>query len=185
MSARLWLSFAFILIMGWLWYPHLKQQNTTQKNEQNVEVVPDYVAQGLKQTVFNEHGKLSHKVSAKQMEMYQELGFTHFSHPIFTIYSDEGSWQLSAAEATLYDDDRLILEQDVIAINLTPNAMLDKIAASKIVYLLNDKLMQSESAVTMTGPSIKIVGQGLNANLNTEVLDLINHTKTTYYEKQD
>ena len=115
--------------------------------------------------------------------MYRELGFTHFENPEFTIFSEQGVWRLSAREATLYDDEKLILEQDVMAESLTPNAMLNTIEATAIEYLISTKLMTSTASVTMKGPGLEIIGQGLNANLEEEVIKLINHTKTTYYDQ--
>ncbi len=183
MSARLWLSLGFLVIMTWLWYPHFMAPKKPVDNDKDQVVAPDYIAQQLKQTVYNQTGEISHKVSADRMEMYQDLGFTHFTKPVFTVYSEVGVWQLSAKEATLYDSEKLILEQDVVAKNLSKNAMLDKISAAKVIYTLSDKLLQSSQKVIMTGPSVEIVGQGLNANLETEVVDLINHTKTIYYDQ--
>jgi lipopolysaccharide export system protein LptC len=61
--------------------------------------------------------------------------------------------------------------------------MLNLIQAASIEYLISTKLMTSKTAVTMTGPGLTITGQGLDANLDSEVIKLINHTKTSYYDK--
>lgn len=183
MSARIALTIIFCIAMAWLWLPHLFTDQKENKPVEPVAVPPDYIATDLKQTNFNTDGVVSHKVMAKKMSMYQSLDFTHFEKPQFTIYSEDGVWQLTADEATLYESERLILEQNVIAKSLTPNAMLDTITAKSVEYSISKKLMTSDTEVKMTGPGLEIIGQGLIANLEQDVVKLINHTKTTYYDQ--
>ena len=169
--------------MSWLWYPYFiqPQQQITQKKSDVAE--PDYIATELKQTVFNSDGKISHKVSATKMEQYQDLGFTHFTAPVFTLYSKNGIWEISAAEATLYESKKLILEVNVEAVNLDKTAMLQNIKADYIEVDITHSTMQSERPVEITGPNILITGKGLIANFESEVIELINHTQTIYYDQ--
>ena len=180
---RLSLSIIFLAIMSWLWYPHLSepQQDITLKKSDVAE--PDYIATELKQTVFDSDGQISHKVSATRMERYQELGFTHFLAPVFTLYSKHGVWEVSAAEATLYESKKLILEVNVVAVNLDKTAMLQKIKANYIEVDIPNSTMLSEQPVEITGPSILIKGKGLIANFESEIIELINHTQTIYYDQ--
>ncbi len=181
--ARLLLSSLFIAIMVWLWYPYLFTGETKPNVNNEIDMAPDYTAHDLKQTIFDENGKISHKVSAKKMESYQDIGFTHFSEPTFIIYSEDETWQIKAYEAILYENKKLLLEQDVEAVNLNPNAMIQKIAADQIEINILASTMRSEHEVKMTGPNLLIVGQGLNADLIQETLELINHTQTIYYDQ--
>jgi len=186
--ARLLLSSVFIAIMLWLWYPYLTTSEVTTATTPEIEVLPDYTANSLKQTVFDKQGKVSHKVTAKRMELYQELGFTHFSEPTFTLFSENDTWEISSAEATLYennDNKKLILEQSVIARNLNPIAMVQKITTEQIEIYIQDSTMHSNQLTTMTGPNLLITGKGLNADLKKETLELINHTQTIYYDKEN
>ena len=183
MSARVALTILFTIVMAWLWLPYFFAPKESIQTVEQVASVPDYIATDLKQTNFDQNGGVSHKVTATKMSMYRELGFTHFENPEFTIFSEQGVWRLSAREATLYDDEKLILEQDVMAESLTPNAMLNTIEATAIEYLISTKLMTATASVTMKGPGLEIIGKGLNANLEEEVIKLINHTKTTYYDQ--
>jgi len=186
--ARLLLSSVFIAIMLWLWYPYLTTSEVTTATTPEIEVLPDYTANSLKQTVFDKQGKVSHKVTAKRMELYQELGFTHFSKPTFTLFSENDTWEISSAEATLYennDNKKLILEQSVIARNLNPIAMVQKITTEQIEIYIQDSTMHSNQLTTMTGPNLLITGKGLNADLKKETLELINHTQTIYYDKEN
>ena len=60
-SARLILSVLFIGCMVWLWYPYFNQSNTQHLVEEDIIAKPDYTAVALKQTAFDEQGKISHK----------------------------------------------------------------------------------------------------------------------------
>lgn len=183
MSARIALTILFTIAMVWLWLPYFFETKEQAPVVEQITSIPDYIATDLKQTNFNDAGSVSHKVMAKKMSMYQDLGFTHFEKPQFTIFSEQGVWQLTADEATLYNNEKLILEQNVVAKSLTTDVMLDTIEAASIEYLISTKVMTSESEVKMTGPGLEIKGQGLNANLEQQVIQLINHTKTTYYDQ--
>ncbi|MBU2968128.1 LPS export ABC transporter periplasmic protein LptC [Pseudoalteromonas sp. C2R02] len=186
--ARLTLSAIFFSIMLWLWYPYLTTSKVTAVSTPEIEVLPDYTADTLKQTVFDKQGHVSHKVTAKKMELYQELGFTHFTEPTFTLFSENDVWAISAAEATLYENNnnkKLILEQSVVAKNLNPIAMVKKITTEQIEIYIQDSTMHSDQLTTMTGPNLLITGKGLNADLNKETLELINHTQTIYYDKEN
>jgi len=182
-AARIILSVLFISCMVWLWYPYFTQVNLPQQTEADIIAKPDYKAIELKQTAYDENGKISHKVTAARMELYQELGFTFFDKPIFTLYNDKQTWRINANEATLYEGRQLILEGNVVASNLTDNAMIDKINADNIQVDIKLLTMQSEQPVIVTGPNLKITGKGLEADLKTEVIKLINHTRTIYYDQ--
>jgi lipopolysaccharide export system protein LptC len=169
--------------MTWLWYPYLTQ-NDNQLNKQNdVIAKPDYIAMQLQQTSYNETGIKSYTVTADKMELYQELGFSHFTKPVFTLYTGPQNWLISAAEATLYENNTLMLEGNVEAKNLTTGAMINLIKADNIRVEIKERLMQSERPVEITGPSLKINGKGLYADLNTDIIELINHTRTIYYDQ--
>jgi len=182
-AARIILSVLFISCMVWLWYPYFTQVNLPQQTEADIIAKPDYTAIELKQTAYDENGKISHKVTAARMELYQELGFTFFDKPIFTLYNNKQTWRINANEATLYEGGQLILEGNVVASNLTDNAMIDKINADNIQVDIKLLTMQSEQPVIVTGPNLKITGKGLEADLKTEVIKLINHTRTIYYDQ--
>ena len=182
-SARLILCVLFVACMVWLWFPYFNQPTTTIQNREDIIAKPDYTAVALKQTAFDEQGKISHKVTADKMELYQQLGFTYFEKPIFTLYNQEQTWQINANEATLYENDQLILEGDVVAKNLTNNAMIDHINADNIQVDIELQTMSSEQPVELIGPNLKITGRGLHADLKAEVIELINHTRTIYYDQ--
>ena len=181
--ARILLSIVFVCCMVWLWYPYFNQSTDAISSEDEIIASPDYTAVALKQTAYDEQGKISHKVAAAKMELYQQLGFTFFEQPIFTIYGDQQVWQVKAKEATLYENDQLIFEGDVVAKNLTHNGMIEDIKAENINVDIDKMTMFSNQPVTLTGPNLKITGKGLKADLKTEIVELTNHTRTIYYDQ--
>ena len=181
--ARIILSVLFISCIVWLWYPYFTQTNITTQSTSEVIAEPDYTAIELKQTAYDEQGKISHKVTAAKMELYQQLGFTFFEKPIFTLYNEKQAWRINADEATLYEGKQLVLEGNVVAKNLTDKAMIEKIDADNIQVDIKLLTMRSEQPVVVTGPNLKITGKGLEADLKTEVIKLINHTRTIYYDQ--
>ena len=77
----------------------------------------------------------------------------------------------------------LILEGDVKALNLTEGAMISQISADHIQVDITQRAMRSDLPVEIVGPHLNIKGQGLNADLNTDIIELINHTRTIYYDQ--
>jgi lipopolysaccharide export system protein LptC len=168
--------------MSWLWSPFLTETSNKVDNDQDAFTQPDYIATDLKQSIFNNEGQLTHSVNALKVEMFQDLGFSHLQSPIFTLYNQSQNWQLTANEATLYDNNTLILEGDVIATNLDDVSMISHINASRIRVDITTKLMRSEQPVVISGPKLTMTGQGLIADMNADTIELNNHTRTVYYE---
>ncbi|MEI5639753.1 MULTISPECIES: LPS export ABC transporter periplasmic protein LptC [unclassified Pseudoalteromonas] len=180
---RVILLIVFAAIMVWMWSPMFNQDTSRKSQGDEPLAKPDYVATALQQTTYSENGLLNYQVTADKMELYQDLGFSHFEKPIFTLYNGEQNWRISALEATLYENNTLILEGQVLAQNLVPNAMISDINADNVRVDIKQKLMKSEHPVIITGPSVKITGKGLHADLHNQVIELINHTKTIYYDQ--
>ena len=182
-AARLILCVVFVAVMTWLWYPYFTKPTPVQGDADDQAAVPDYIATSLSQSIFNDQGQLSHKVYAEQMQMFEELGYTYFEQPRFTLFNDGASWEVTAQEATLYKNNILILENDVIATNLKEGAMINKVQAAAIEIDIDAHRMESAQPVELTGPNVMIKGQGLKADMDTEIVELNNHSKTVYYDQ--
>ncbi|WP_440054900.1 LPS export ABC transporter periplasmic protein LptC [Pseudoalteromonas sp. T1lg65] len=180
---RVVLLILFAGIMAWLWHPILTEKKDDSVKQEEHLAKPDYIATQLQQLAYSENGQLNYQVKANKMEVFQELGFSHFTQPVFTLYNGEQNWELSAAEATLYDNNMLVLEGNVLAKNLTEGAMISDVFADNVRVDIKQKLMNSQQPVEIIGPSLKITGKGLTADLHNEVIELINHTKTIYYDQ--
>ncbi|TMN92229.1 LPS export ABC transporter periplasmic protein LptC [Pseudoalteromonas phenolica] len=181
--SRVVLLIVFIVTMYWLWSPYWDQSAQLNSEQDDAIATPDYIATNLKQTQYSESGQRSYLVEALKMELYQQLGFSHFSSPTFTLFNGPQNWQLSATEATLYENNILILEGAVKAFNLTEGAMINQINAEHIQVDIDKRTMHSDLPVEIVGPHLNVKGQGLNADLNTDIIELINHTRTIYYDQ--
>ena len=82
---------------------------------------PNYRAKGMTSVFYDKSGMINHEVFAHGMEHYDTLGFTLFDKPKYTIYTDQTDypWQINADEGTLYEDERIELEQNVLIRSLT------------------------------------------------------------------
>ena len=56
--ARILLSIVFVCCMVWLWYPYFNQSTDTITSEDEIIATPDYTAVALKQTAYDEQGKI-------------------------------------------------------------------------------------------------------------------------------
>jgi lipopolysaccharide export system protein LptC len=79
--SRVVLLIVFALTMYWLWSPYLNQSAKQNATQEDIIATPDYVATDLKQTKYAETGQRSYLVEANKMELYQQLGFSHFTAP--------------------------------------------------------------------------------------------------------
>lgn len=143
------------------------------------ELFPNYRALNLNSRLYNQTGKLSHAVQATKMEHFEALGFAVFENPVYTLYLDNSQpWQVSAKEATLYDNHRIILENQVKIMNLDSNRFVEKIATDYVEIDLNKKTISSDQLVEISGPNFFVTSVGLVGNLNTQQYELREHVNT-------
>lgn len=143
---------------------------------------PNYQARNMKSTLYNESGSVNHRVFAASMEHYEILGFTLFEEPQYTIYTDEteSPWQIAAKEGTLYSDQRIELEQNVLLQSLNEQDFVQTIETSFVEIDLLNKTAKSDNPVTITGQDFVIKSNGVSVNLLTRKLELRDHVETIY-----
>lgn len=177
------LGWSLILVFGalfGLFLSSLWNKTNIQSNQiEDVELFPNYSALNLNSKLFDSDGNLSHQVSAAKMEHYEELGFTVFEAPIYTLYMrDREPWQVTAGEATLYDDKRIALENEVKIVNLHTDEFVTEIETSYVEIDLESKIIKSDQLVQILGTNYLITSVGLVGNLNTQEYELSEHVKT-------
>ena len=113
----------------------------------------NYEANQMLSTLYNEQGLITHKVFANKMEHFEDLGFTIFTQPQYTIFTEEteSPWEVDAKEGTLYEDNRIQLEEDVHIKTLNEAGFVQQIETSFIEINLTDKTMMSDQPVVITG----------------------------------
>lgn len=143
---------------------------------------PAYTAKNLTTTLYDAQGKLNHRVFATSMEHYDQLGFVLFGKPQYTVYMDSGEspWQVTAKEGTLYNNNLIELEADVIVKSLQPNEYVSRITTDFIRINLEDKTLSSNQPVAIHGVEFTVKSNGITGDLRTQEYELIDHVQTVY-----
>lgn len=180
---RLLASVIFIGVMAMMWLSLKdKPKNQQTKNTAQQEKA-EYVAKDLNRIVFDKNGRRVQTLSAKKMTYFEAESRAEFESPLLVLESKEnkGKWRISADSGTLYENDRLLLEQKVNAVNLTEADYIDRITSEFFRVNIKDSTMETEQPVQLFGDGLEIIGSGLFADLNQEKIDLIKHAKTIYH----
>jgi lipopolysaccharide export system protein LptC len=167
------------------------------------ELTPDFIAEALKTDIYTESGQLSHTIIADRMEHYAKLEVTNFELPYYTLYpknhsaktpssknlSDEKPsnylepnssppWNLSAKEATLYKNNRVILNHRVHLAATDKNSLIQEIHCKYLELDLNTNIISSDQTVMIQGKDFTTYGAGLIIDLNTKQMTLTEHVRT-------
>ncbi|MBL4822861.1 MAG: LPS export ABC transporter periplasmic protein LptC [Colwellia sp.] len=157
------------------------------------ELTPDFIAEALKSNVYTQLGQLSHTIVADRMEHYAKLEVTHFELPHYTLYptnniqSKKSSiekqnypWKLSAKEATLYKNNRVILNHRVHLTATDESSLIQEIHCKYLELDLNTNIISSDQTVMVQGKDFTMYGSGLIIDLNTKQMTLTEHVRTIY-----
>jgi lipopolysaccharide export system protein LptC len=190
-----------VLLLSAMVYGIIEWRQTAVKTGENVEseLTPDFIAEVLKTDIYTESGQLSHAIIAERMEHYAKLEVTHFILPNYTLYPinhsnkstiDVGTsnsvstqtppWKLSAEEATLYKNNRVILNHRVHLSATDKNSLIQEIHCKYLELDLNTNIISSEQTVMVKGKDFTMYGSGLIIDLNTKQMTLTEHVRTIY-----
>lgn len=156
--------------------------NTKVTEAINNELTPEFIAEILESDVFDEEGKLRYVINADRMEHYADLSVTHFELPKYTLYpkNEVLPWKMSANEATLYDNNRVILKSRVRLIATDKNSLIQEIHGKHLELDLNTNIISSEHTILIQGKGFTMYGSGLIVDLNTTQMTLTEHVQTIY-----
>ncbi len=146
------------------------------------ELAPDFIAETLNSTTFTKTGQLSHTIKADRMEHYSGLAVSHFELPHYTLHPKHNAspWQLSANEAILYKDNRVVLNNKVRLTATAQNSLIEEIHCKYLELDLTTNIISSEQAVLVIGKDFTTYGSGLIIDLNTKQMTLTEHIRTIY-----
>jgi len=163
-----------------------KQANVLPINGIDHQVMPDFIAEALNSETFDDKGKLSHIIDADRMEHYAGLAVTHFEFPKYTLYpkSNDAPWKISANEGTLYNNNRVKLENKVSLIATDKNSLIQEIHGKYLELDLNTNIISSDKKIEIKGVDFKMKGSGLIVDLNTKQVTLTKHEQTIYQYSQ-
>lgn len=153
------------------------------------ELQPDFVAEGLFTRIFNPEGELQHRIESTRMAHYSVIGLTELTRPIYitTIVDSDGDsqvWQLRADKGSYYNDERLVLEDNVRITNEGGESFVQVMETEYLLIHLATQEITTDQPVLIYGPQFEIRGRGLRANLEAQQLELTEHVQTTYYPER-
>ncbi|GHF78664.1 LPS export ABC transporter periplasmic protein LptC [Thalassotalea marina] len=171
-------------------YGIIEWRNSNSNVEENIDqlVSPDFIAESLSSETFDSEGKLSYMINAGRMEHYNKLyngtSVTRFEYPQYTLFpkNSVSPWKISANEGTLYNSNRVKLQNKVLLVSTDETSLIREIHGKYLELDLITNIISSEDNIEIIGDSFVIYGSGLIVDLNTKQLTLTNHEKTIYQQ---
>ncbi|MCL1114613.1 MULTISPECIES: LPS export ABC transporter periplasmic protein LptC [Shewanella] len=172
----------FGLALALYWQTQIKRSEMDAIKVVGVER-PDFIADDLRTTQFNEQGLIESRVTAEHMEHYASSDITHFTKPVYLIYPENGKaqWQLSADQGQLNkQSNQISLENNVIIDAIDIEEPLQSLTTNDVSLDLTTMIGSSQDMVYIKGKGFMIQGLGLHADLNTQKLSLLSQVEGTY-----
>lgn len=176
------LVMSLVMLAAYLWFN--PTDNAQQRLPDN-EFQPDYIAENVTLRIYNEEGYIADHVQASKLEHFEQLGFTQFELPRYTLFNAEHkpAWEISSLHAIWFPEDKIMLERQVVLQNLQPNELVDRIDTEALQLLLPEKKIQTLEQVMIKGSGFRIKGIGLEARLTDKNLQLNQHLETIYHNE--
>ena len=173
-----------IFLLGACLYGLTEWRNANKKPTDAIDsdLAPDFIAESLKSAIYNPEGTLSHEIEADRMEHYTELEFTHFELPNYTLYPKKSGspWQVSAKEATLYNNNRVVLKNTIRITSTEKDFLIQEVHGKTLELDLTTNIISSNQKVIVYGKNFTMYGTGLIIDINTTQMTLTEHDKTTF-----
>ena len=114
---------------------------------------PEFIAENLDSNVYKESGDLSYVVSAERMEHYEKLNITHFEYPQYTLHpkDQKPTWQVTANEGTLYNNNRVTLDNRVRLVATDKDSLIQEIHGKNLEMDLKSNIISSEQTILILG----------------------------------
>jgi len=158
------------------------QDKAPNQANDNVELLPDYIAESLSTNIYRADGQLSHIINADKMEHFNDSNTTHFTEPNYTLYPKNTSapWKVSANYGRLNHKNRVRLENRVQLVATDENSLIQEIHGKYFELDLNTNILSSEHTIMIEGKDFIMYGSGLIVDLNTKQMTLTEHVQTIY-----
>ncbi|EGN74876.1 hypothetical protein A28LD_1893 [Idiomarina sp. A28L] len=167
-------------------------EEAIESGQRSEKLIPDFTATGLETRVFESDGRLAQQIRAEHMAHFSALNLTELEKAVYITYLDESAvdssetgsvWEVSADKGRYYEGERLELESNVLIINRSNTGYIDEIKTDFISIDLQNRIMHTDSPVTIQGPQFTINGNGMRVDLEVQQLELIDHVETIYYPR--
>jgi len=167
---------------SFLWF---SPQKTDTQSASDRQFQPDYIAENVTLRVYDQEGYIADLIKASKLEHFEFLGFTQFDLPRYTLFNEahQPNWEISSLHAVWFPEDKIILEQRVVLLNLLAGELIQRIETASLQMLLPEKKILSHDAVAIKGLGFDIKGIGLEARLSDKNLLLQRHLETIYHNE--
>jgi len=171
-----------VLLAAYLWF---SPQDSELDLQADREFQPDYIAENVTLRIYGKDGYIADHVRASKLEHFEQLGFTQFDLPRYTLFNTEHqpAWEISSLHAVWFPEDKIILEQQVVLQNMLAGELIERINTESLQLLLPEKKIQTHEAVAIKGLGFNIKGIGLEARLTDKHLLLNRHLETIYHNE--
>ena len=132
---------------------------------------------------FSVDGKLSKTTTVHFLKHYLKLGFSEFTSPTITLYSENTKpWKITALTGKSLQNNEIIeLDGDVVAYQAaSANTSSTTIKTSQLFYNVQTKLIYNNKLVTILRDQSVTQAQGLVFNIKTSILILKSHMSTHF-----
>lgn len=157
--------------------------SVTEKKPEAKENIylPDFTANQMTLKRFDQDGYLSSLVKADKMEYYSD-NITTFSKPSYIIYPKQGAprWKIDADNGIFDQQDRVILNDNVVISAIDPSESLRQIKTSYLEVNLATMKVTSDREIIIEGSQYNATGIGLKADLTLRQFELIKDIQATY-----
>lgn len=156
------------------------------------ELQPSYTVIGLQSKIFDETGRLTHRVNAEAMKHFDQLGYVILQQPRYllfdnqwslngTLSSERARWQITADEAVYYQNQRLELENNVLIRSLRDDQLITHLSTAFLNFDLKTGKFESQDLVQLRGTDYVVSGQGINGDLRDHIYRINKHVQTQYF----
>lgn len=187
MTIRKTIPFILLLLTFLLWL-YFKPEITLPKQDKHQ---PTNIAFNASNIHTDETGNISYKLFSDKTTNFAESNKTIFENPKVIVYvaneknNETTVWQINSKDGILYQQNKLVLTNDVWLKNLSLDQLVQTMTTQKLTLFLDKKEMGSENLVTWQGPQMRQQGIGMWGSLITEELIVKNNIKAVYLnEKQ-
>lgn len=168
--------------MAWQW---LEQDGQGIANESQKDLsLPSFTTSKLTSYRYNIQGDLEDIFTADQALYFEQKKITEFINPQLNTYDKQTeTWQINAKHGQLQQKDQLILRDNIVIKNRSPNINLDKITTNYLAMDLNTHIITSDKPVAIDSDDYHVQGVGLKAELDQKRYQILEQGHATYFNK--
>lgn len=171
------LLIAIVSFFGWY---HFATNLSTAKKETSI----DAFATGIYGVQFDELGQKQGEINSPKLLHFSSDDSSLLTTPLITLYSKDNKapWIISSQTGKTFNDTQKIDLIDNVVIHQPSGAQNpDTVISTSLLHIFpNEKLANTDKAVTLVQSGIKITSVGMNAYLDKKQVTLLSQARGFY-----